>query len=428
MRLPKVEFKKTQDVLEVYSEDASRWYKVKPLGVFFPKNTEEAQKCVEFCYKEGIPITPRGGGSGLTGGAVPENGGIIVSTEKMKNFIVEEGFFISEAGAISGEIERKANKIGYTLPAQPSSLNFSTIGGNIATDAAGLRSVKYGSARDYIIELEVILPNGEIKTFGPQEAQIFAGSEGTLGLIAKVKMQLVKLKKRKTFVFLSEELTQSIKFSCELLKFFPSALEFVDKNGGKIIDVENGQAYIIIAEFEEDFDGKIDLIQDELAKIASEFGVKITEIKDIWERRKKLGPALSKIRQFKINEDIVLPISKISDFVEFARKKIVEEEKVNCVIFGHIGVGILHTNLLFGGGEEKDAQKAKKEIFEFVISQGGAITGEHGTGVSKKDFIQSELGEQTLNFMIYMKNKIDPKNIFNPTKLPLPKRGCIDIG
>ncbi len=115
-------------------------------------------------------------------------------------------------------------------------------------------------------------------------------------------------------------------------------------------------------------------------------------------------------------------------FVEFARKKIVEEEKVNCVIFGHIGVGILHTNLLFGGGEEKDAQKAKKEIFEFVISQGGAITGEHGTGVSKKDFIQSELGEQTLNFMIYMKNKIDPKNIFNPTKLPLPKRGCIDIG
>jgi len=192
MRLPKFEFKKTQNVLEVYSEDASRWYKVKPLGVFFPKNTEEAQKCVEFCYKEGIPITPRGGGSGLTGGAVPENGGIIVSTEKMKNFIVEEGFFISEAGAISGEIERKANKIGYTLPAQPSSLNFSTIGGNIATDAAGLRSVKYGSARDYIIELEVILPNGEIKTFGPQEAQIFAGSEGTLGLIAKVKMQLVK--------------------------------------------------------------------------------------------------------------------------------------------------------------------------------------------------------------------------------------------
>jgi glycolate oxidase/D-lactate dehydrogenase len=289
-----------------------------------------------------------------------------------------------------------------------------------------LRSVKYGSARDYILELEVILPDGKIKTFGPEESQIFAGSEGTLGLISKVKMKLVKLKKRKTFVFLSENLKQAIQFSLELLKFLPSALEFVDKNGGKIVDVGNGDFYIIISEFEEDFDGKIDLIQNELAKIASEFGMKIEEIKDIWERRKKLGPALSKIRQFKINEDIVLPISKITDFVEFARKKIVEEEKINCVIFGHIGVGILHTNLLFGGGEEKDAEKAKREIFEFVISQGGAITGEHGTGISKKDFIQNELGEETLKFMIYLKNKIDPKNIFNSTKLPLPKRGCID--
>jgi glycolate oxidase/D-lactate dehydrogenase len=426
MKLPKVEFRKTEDVLEVYSQDASRWYRVKPLGVFFPKNLEEAQKCVEFCYKNGIPITPRGGGSGLTGGAVPEDGGVVISTEKMKNFSIEEGFFISEAGAIPGEIEKEANKIGYTLPAQPSSLNFSTIGGNVATDAAGLRSVKYGSARDHILELEVILPDGKIKTFGPEESQIFAGSEGTLGLISKVKMKLVKLKKRKTFVFLSENLKQTIQFSFELLKFLPSALEFVDKNGGKIVDVGNGDFYIIISEFEEDFDGKIDLIQNELAKIASEFGMKIEEIKDIWERRKKLGPALSKIRQFKINEDIVLPISKITDFVEFARKKIVEEEKINCVIFGHIGVGILHTNLLFGGGEEKDAEKAKREIFEFVISQGGAITGEHGTGISKKDFIQNELGEETLNFMRHLKNKIDPKNIFNPTKPPLPKRGCID--
>jgi glycolate oxidase/D-lactate dehydrogenase len=239
-------------------------------------------------------------------------------------------------------------------------------------------------------------------------------------------MKLVKLKKRKTFVFLSENLKQTIQFSFELLKFLPSALEFVDKNGGKIVDVGNGDFYIIISEFEEDFDGKIDLIQNELTKIASEFGMKIEEIKDIWERRKKLGPALSKIRQFKINEDIVIPISKITDFAEFARKKIIEEEKINCVIFGHIGVGILHTNLLFGGGEEKDAEKAKREIFEFVISQGGAITGEHGTGISKKDFIQNELGEETLKFMIYLKNKIDPKNIFNSTKLPLPKRGCID--
>jgi glycolate oxidase len=151
----------------------------------------------------------------------------------MKNFSVEEGFFISEAGAIPGEIEKKANKSGYTLPAQPSSLNFSTIGGNVATDAAGLRSVKYGSARDYVLELEVILPDGKIKTFGPEESQIFAGSEGTLGLISKVKMKLVKLKKRKTFVFLSENLKQAIQFSLELLNFCHQPLNLWIKTGVK---------------------------------------------------------------------------------------------------------------------------------------------------------------------------------------------------
>ncbi len=418
----KVEFVDSDDIKEVYSCDASRWYSVKPLGVFFPKDSDEVAECVRFCLRNGILITPRGGGSGLSGGAVPEPGGVVISTEKMNKFHFEEdGFVVAYAGAISGHVERMANKSGYTLPAQPSSLDFSTIGGNIAADSAGLRSVKYGSARDWVEEIEFVDGKAEIRKLSGRDARLLAGSEGTLGIITQVKMKLVRKKRRDVALFVFPGEKEAISFALEIIRFLPSAIEFMDRRASQIAFGYEKDS--ILVEFEDEYDRTCDEMIFLSKKIASDIGVMhIVSSQNLWDSRKKLGPSLAKIRPFKINEDVVLPLSKIVGFLNF-----VFELDSMIVVFGHIGVGILHTNIIFGGGEEREARIAREKVFDFVISSGGSITGEHGTGISKVNFVERELTPETIRFMNYIKADFDPNSVLNPTKLPLRSvRGCMD--
>lgn len=416
-----IEFYDSDDVLEVYSEDASRWYKVKPKGVFFPKSTEEVLKVVEFCSSRGISLTPRGGGSGLTGGAVPEKDGFVVSLEKMDKFSFDDCIVISEAGAISGSIERKINSLGFTLPAQPSSLNFSTIGGNVATNSAGLRSIKYGSMSDYILAVEVVLPNGQIKEFQGEDARIFAGSGGILGIITRVKFEVVKKKSRIVYTIFLNSPDKILEILSVFRKFNPSAFEVLDKLSSYIafgVDL-----FSVILEFEEDYDGIFAEVKSLMNSLSESLKFQFANISDVWERRKKLGPALSKFKPFKINEDVVIPISSFLsylDFIEFLRKKI------DLIVFGHLGVGILHTNIMFGGGEEKTAFDVKNEIFDFVIEIGGSITGEHGVGIDKLHFVRKEIGEDSVVLISDVKKFFDPQNILNPGKVLKPSFGCID--
>ncbi len=420
----KVEHKDSDDVLEVYSSDASRWYKKKPIAVLFPKNIQEVQESVRFCWKNGIPITPRGGGSGLVGGAVPEERGVVVSLEKMSDFSIEDNICHAQSGAISGQIEKEANRLKMTLPAHPSSLNFSTIGGNVACDSAGLRSVKYGSMRDYLESVTAVVKDGEIINLSGSLASLFAGSQGMLGIISNLKIRLVRLKKRVTGTFLFQDYKSALNFAYDVLKIQPSALEFVDDYGTYIMDLPMLSPGLcsIIVEIEEDLPNYQYETLELIKKVSAEFGGVFVDAPDIWEKRKKLGPALSKIKIFKINEDIVLPLSKIPDFLQFIKSK----DEVRTVVFGHIGVGILHTNFMFGVGEKNRVDEIRKELFSYVISAGGAITGEHGTGISKKDFIESEIGKETLSFMLSLKSIFDPGGIFNPGKIPVVTRGCID--
>ncbi len=460
-----VEFISSDDIKRVYSQDASRWYDVEPLGVFFPRNTEEVSKCVRWVWKEGIPLTPRGGGSGLSGGAVPESGGVVISTEKMRWFEIEKGkekerdsglsvrvegeakgeikaggdvrlepagVLYAEPGAISGEIEARAKKIGLTLPAQPSSLMFSTIGGNVATDSAGLRSIKYSSAGKHVSEVEIVCLSGDVITLKGDDAKIIAGSEGTLGIITKVKMNLVELKRRKALFFIFPDDKNAVLFAFDIIaNLNPSAVEFADRHATTLmldgIDTpdlkeEQRSASSVIVEFEEDIPGYIDYACDFTQRTALEFGGRPVYVNDPWQRRKRIGPSLAKLRPFKINEDISLPISGIPDFLRFVRTL-----DIKCVVFGHIGVGILHTNLVFGPGEEKIASLEREKLFEYVVSEvGGALTGEHGIGISKQKFVPLELNENTREFMTLIKESFDPNKIFNPSHFPSVVRGCID--
>ena len=427
-----VEFVSSDDIKKVYSQDASRWYEVEPLGVFFPRNAEEVSKCVRWACREGIPLTPRGGGSGLSGGSVPENGGVVISTEKMRWFEIGAGVLYAEPGAISGEIEANARKIGLTLPAQPSSLMFSTIGGNVATDSAGLRSIKYGSAGEHVSEVEFVCLSGDVITLKGDDTKIIAGSEGTLGIITKVKMNLVELKRRKALFFIFPDDEKAVLFAFDIMRnLIPSAVEFGDEHatslmfdGIDIPDLEEKEkkSSSVIVEFEEDIQGYIDYACNFAQKTALEFGGKPFYVNDPWQRRKKIGPSLAKLRPFKINEDISLPISEIPDFLRF-----IKTLDVKCVVFGHIGVGILHTNLIFGPGEEKRASLEREKLFEYVVSKvGGALTGEHGIGISKQKFVSLELNEDTREFMTMIKESFDPNKIFNPSHFPSVVRGCID--
>lgn len=419
MKLAGVEFSDSDDILELYSEDASRWYKVKPKGVFFPENTYEVSKAVEFCFSRGIPITPRGWGSGLTGGAVPCEGGFVISLEKMDKFSIEGNTVISEAGAISGKIEKFLNSRGFTLPAQPSSLNLSTIGGNTATNSSGLRSIKYGSMKDHILEIEVVFPDGKVSTLKDSLAQLFVGSEGILGIITKVTLRAVKNKKKKQYV-VAVNSPQNLLFFFNSIKIMnPSAFEILDDIASEISFGINSVTFMV--EFEEDYKGALEEVEEMLKKISAEIGGKIFEFKDALERRKRLGPALSKTKPFKINEDVVIPISQIPAYLEFTKSI---RERISCIVFGHLGSGILHTNLMFGGGEERTAFDTKREIFDFVLEIGGSITGEHGTGIDKIEFIEKELGDLSLIYDI--KERFDPKGIMNPGKIPRGAKGCID--
>lgn len=415
-----VEFHDSEDVLEVYAEDASRWYRAKPRGVFFPKGTEEVQKIVMFCSSRGVPLTPRGGGTGLAGGAVPSEGGFVVSLEKMNRFqVLDDGLVICEAGAISGHVEKKLELIGYTLPIFPSSLKFSTIGGNIASNSAGLRSVKYGSTKDHIIELEVVLSNGESKIYRGDDARLFAGSEGTIGIITRASLQAVKRKKRNQYVILGRSLEELLEVYRISTGFFPSALEILDDIASYLVFSE--PLFSLIVELEEDFPGIWAEFEEEIRNVSGK--LKVLQVSDVWDRRKSLGPALSRMKPFKINEDVVIPISSLADYFDFIWDV---REKIDCIVFGHLGVGIMHTNIMFGGGEEKTAFKVKEDIFNKVLSLGGSITGEHGTGVDKARFIGRELGDEYVDFISSLKRRFDQRDVLNPEKIPRGLRGCID--
>lgn len=416
-----IEFYDSEDILEVYSEDASRWYKVKPKGVFFPRSTEEVLKIVQFCCSRGVSLTPRGGGSGLTGGAVPEKDGFVISLEKMDKFSFQDGIVVSEAGAISGSIERKINSLGFTLPAQPSSLNFSTIGGNVAANSAGLRSIKYGSMSDYILAVEVVLPTGKIIEFHGEDARIFAGSEGILGIIASVRFKVVKKKNRVVYTIFLSSPDQILEIFNVFRPFNPSAFEVLDDISSYIAFGVN--RFSLILEFEEDYNGIFAEVKSLMNILSESFRFDFAIIPDTWERRKRLGPALSKFKPFKINEDVVIPISLFSSYLRFIESL---RKKIDCISFGHLGVGILHTNIMFGGGEEETAFDVKRELFDFIVSIGGSITGEHGVGIDKLQFVKNELGDDSVYFVSTIKSFFDPQNILNPGKVPRVSFGCVD--
>lgn len=416
-----------------------------PSAVVFPENQEDVQKIVEICYQEDIPIFPRGAGSGLTGGAVPTTEkGVVVSFEKMKKFSVDvdNATATVEPGVITYDFQQYVEKLGLFYPPDPSSFRYSTIGGNIAENAGGPRCLKYGVTREYVLGITAVIKEGKVlKTGNPvikdvagyDITKFFVGSEGTLGLITSATLKLIpKPRARATALVLFDRLEDVGKAVTRIMTsgVFPSALEFMDADAIRAVEDHKpvGLPKDVSALLLIELDGSPQSVKEDLDLVEGllkQMGLRVKVSEDeasaekLWMARKNLGPALANLKTGKINEDIVFPRIYLSEAIPKLRD-VAKKYDLLMVIFGHIGDGNLHVNLLYdkkNRDEEERAEMAVDEIFHLALSYKGSITGEHGVGLTKRKFLKWQLGDVGVEVMRGIKSVFDPKNLFNPGKL-----------
>jgi len=419
-----------------------------PSAVVFPTSQEDVQKLVKVCYEEEIPIFPRGAGSGLTGGAVPTlEKGVVVSFERMNRFQlnVDNATAVVEPGVITYEFQQEVERFGLFYPPDPSSFKYSTIGGNIAENAGGPRCLKYGVTREYVLGLTAVIKEGEvIKTGNPvikdvagyDITKLFVGSEGTLGLITSAVLKLIpKPKARGTALILFKNLEDVGRVVTRIMTsgIFPSALEFMDRDAIRAVEEFKpvGLPKDVSALLLVEVDGSPQSVKEDIKaveELAKAMGLEVKVAEDeesaekLWTARKSLGPALGNLRTGKINEDVVVPRVYLSEAIRDYRK-VAEKYGLLMAIFGHIGDGNLHVNLLYdkkNKEEEERAERAVDEVFEITLRYNGSITGEHGVGLTKRKFLEYQFGPVGMEILRGIKKVFDPKNLFNPGKVIAP--------
>lgn len=457
MRLSDSTFSKLQNIvgktnctrnredLACYAYDATaRTYM--PDAVLFPQNAQEISAVVNLANKDGFFVIPRGAGSGMTGGSLAVKGGVVLVMARMNRIIkIDKDNLIAhvEPGVVTGRFHKAVEKEGLFYPPDPSSSEFSTLGGNVAECAGGPRAVKYGVTRDYVLGLEAVLPTGEIISTGVQTAKgvvgydltrLLVGSEGTLGIITRMTLRLLpqpEVVRVMTAVF--DKIASAAETVSEIIRSgtIPRAIEFMDNasircvaSHLKIALPVEAEALLLIEE-----DGKsdeVDLAIEKIKALCLSRGAKRVEIartkaeaENLWRARKAISPALFQYGPDKINEDIVVPRSKIPDMV----KKISAlraETGLTIVSFGHAGDGNIHFNIMLDKKNEADLKKAEgavEALFDYTLQLGGTISGEHGIGITKAPYLAKEIGNAAMNLMKKIKKLFDPKGILNPGKI-----------
>ena len=442
--LPDIKISTESEDLVCYGFDASG-LEDRPSAVIWPKNTEEIVKVMQYVYQNKIPVTPRGAGTGMTGGSIPLNGAIVLSLEKMNRLIeldTNNLNVVVEPGIINGRLQRELEYLGFFYPPDSASMNFCTIGGNIAENAGGPRALKYGVTKDYVMEIEAVLPNGKVITTGVKTSKgvvgydltrLLTGSEGTLAVITKARLKILPLPEEViTLLAIFDDLEASGTAVSKIIAsgIIPRTLELMDAE--TIAAVENFKPVGIPREVEAllliELDGHPSAITKQAEKIAEICGSLKADVKmaedaaarnKLWEARRSVSSALYHLTPTKINEDIVVPRDKISDMLSGLRK-LSEKSGIKIVNFGHAGDGNIHVNIMVDKNDVEKYQMAKtmvKDIFEMTLNLGGTISGEHGIGITKAPYINMEIKTNEFDLMKRIKKLFDPKNILNPGKI-----------
>ncbi|MEO7101450.1 MAG: FAD-linked oxidase C-terminal domain-containing protein [Luteolibacter sp.] len=417
-----------------------------PDVVVFAESTADVSAVLRFANERKIPVTTRGAGVGYVGGCVPILGGIVLSTARMNRILgiyPEDGVAIVQPGVITRTLQDAAHEVGWEYPPDPASLKECSLGGNIATNAGGPRCLKYGVTRSYVLGLEVVLPSGEILRTGGRLHKnktgfdligIFTGSEGMLGIITEATLRLIPKPASRGMlaaIFPDYALAAAAVQAILNAGHLPSALEITDaftleaarkRLGADVFPP--GNAHLIV-----EIDGRPAAVAseiEELHQLLTSLGASFIErapdaasCERIWKLRREFSYSLRDTGLTKLNEDIVVPRSKLVELVTFARQ-LEAETGIPIACFGHAGDGNIHTNLMvkdYNDPETRErADAALDLLFTWVLNQGGAITGEHGVGLAKKRWIHQALGEVSFATHRKIKNALDPNGILNPGK------------
>lgn len=432
-----------------YSYDATR--KVfKPDAVLFPKDENEVSKILAYCNDNLLPVIPRGAGSGFTGGALAVSGGVIISFEKHMNKILEIDLenmvAVVQPGVINMDLQKKVEKLGLFYPPDPASQTYSTIGGNVAENAGGMRASKYGITKDYVMALRAVLPNGEIIRAGKKTIKDVAGynlvgiltaSEGSLAVITEITLKLIakpKLKKTAFGVFKSVNEAMNAVYKTLSSGVKPVAMEFLDNLSIKAVEenfhkgLPKDAGAILITDVDGDLEISLDKDLEIIEKVFKENGCfnfiiakDEKESNDLWFSRRNCSQAITCYGSLKINEDITVPRSKLPVLLE----KINEVSKKYDVLipcFGHTGDGNVHTNVMVNKDNEDEVKKgyaAIEEIFKITVELGGTLSGEHGIGISKAPYMKLAFNNAEMKLFRAIKKAFDPNNILNPNKMGL---------
>ena len=417
-----------------------------PDVVIKPDSAEEVSGILRLANENYIPVYPRGAASGLTGGAVPVHGGIALDMTRMNRILeIDEANLMAtvEPGVVVGDFQKEVEKLGLLYPPDPASNSFATIGGSVAECAGGLRGMKYGVTRDYVMALEAVLPTGEIihtgtKTLksvtGYDLTRLFVGSEGTLGVFTKIVLKLVPPPERIetiTAFFGSIRNASDTVASIIAAKIVPRALEFIDEECIRAVglysgfEVVEGTRAMLLMEVDgsEETARRDALRVMEICRDNEAFEVKKAEtdeeIDDLWAIRRSISPALYAISKGKVNEDICVPRSNLTRMLEKIAE-IAEKYGLKTANFGHAGDGNIHMNILIDPGIQEEvecAEGAASEIFQEVIRLDGTLSGEHGIGNTKSRYLEIEVKPKELELMKGIKALFDPNGILNPGKI-----------
>lgn len=431
-----------------HGEDDSRQWAM-PDAVALPENTEQVAALVRACRAHRVPLVARGAGTGTAAAAVPFGGGVVVSFARMSRILAirpEDRCAVVEPGVVNGDLQQALQPHGLFWPPDPSSFERCTVGGNLATNAGGPRAVKYGATRDNVLGLVAVTgAGGIIRCGGPWTkdatgydlAHLIVGSEGTLALIVEATLRLVPSPARQATLraFYRDAATAADAVS-RLMRQpqAPAMLEFMDARAIALLrrngsDVPDAGAMLLI-----EADGDDDTLPTALAALgiaAEGEGLLSLDValdglaRDrLWAARRALSPALRSIAPGKINEDVVVPVSRIPDLVAGV-EALAARSQLPIVTFGHAGNGNLHVNILHHPGDAAEtarAHAALPQVFDLVLSLGGTLSGEHGIGTAKRDYMTRAFDAPTLAAMRAVKAALDPDGILNPGKV-LPAAG-----
>jgi glycolate oxidase len=438
-------FTSKEDII-TYSYDATPLHSFLPEAIVRPVSKEQISTILKLANKEKFSVVPRGAGTGLSGGSIPVSNCIVIDMSQWNRILEIDTENLTawvEPGVITSHVHEEVEKIGLFYPPDPGSMNICTIGGNVAENSGGLRGLKYGVTKNYVMGLEVVLPNGEIISCGGKTMKdvagynlkdFFIGSEGTLGIFTKILLKLIPIPQTsKTILAFFNSKSDAGKTVSSIIaqKIIPCTVEFLDNTTIRCVEefAHVGLPTNIDSLLLLEVDGHPVVVEEEAAKVVecckanNAIEVKIAQTTEealkLKTARRSAFSALARQKPTTILEDITVPRSEIATMLEKI-ESIAKKYDVLIGTFGHAGDGNLHPTCLTDERNHEEiarAEKAYEEIFIEAVKLGGTITGEHGTGLAKKKFLHLVAGDTAIETMRLIKRALDPNNVLNPGKV-----------